>query len=75
MPQAKLSVTVPESLADFVETYRAQHEVRTKSEVVERALRLLRERELEADYAAAAAEADPAWDATAADGLGDDNWA
>ena len=75
MPKEKLSVTVPESLAEFVETYRTQHEVRTKSEVVERALRLLRERELEAHYAATAAAADPAWDATMADGLPDDDWA
>lgn len=74
MPQEKLSVTVHESLVEFVETYRTHHDVRTKSEVVERALRLLRERELEADYAAAAAEADPAWDATDADGLPDDDW-
>lgn len=67
-------MTVPESLAEFVDSYRAQHDVRTKSEVVERALRLLRERELESDYAAAAAEADPAWEATTSDGLPDDDW-
>lgn len=74
MPQEKLSVTVPSSLATFVETYKAEHDVATKSEVVERALRLLREQDLEQAYAAAAQEVDPAWDATVADGLPDDDW-
>ncbi len=65
-------MTVPEHLASFVESYRAAHDVRTKSEVVERALRLLRDRELERAYKAAAAETDPAWDAALADGLPDE---
>lgn len=73
MPQGKLSVTVPSSLVAFVETYKAEHDVATKSEVVERALRLLREQDLERAYAAAAQEVDPAWDATVADGLPDDD--
>ena len=74
MNQRKLSVSIPETLARFVETYKREHELHTKSEVVERALELLREQELERAYAAAANEVDPAWDATLADGLAEETW-
>lgn len=64
MPREKLSVSIPATLARFVEAYRAQHDLRSRSAVVEHALELLRERELEKAYAAAAGEVDEAWDAT-----------
>ena len=74
MSQQKLSVSVHETLVRFVESYRGEHDLRTKSEVVERALELLRERELEEAYAAAGQEVDPIWDVTIADGLSDEDW-
>ncbi len=74
MNQQKLSVSVSESIARFVESYKGEHNLKTKSEVVERALELLRERELEKAYAEAASEIDPAWDETLADGLAEDDW-
>ena len=74
MGQRKLSVSVSEPIAQFVENYKGAHRLKTKSEVVERALELLRERELEKAYAEAASEVDPAWDVTLKDGLADEDW-
>lgn len=74
MNQEKMSVSVPNSLVRFVEAYRDQHGLKTKSAVVEHALEALRDQELERAYAAAAAELDPAWDATDPDGLAEDDW-
>ena len=74
MGQQKLSVSVHESLARFIETYMGEYSIRTKSAVVEKALELLRTQDLERAYAAAARETDSAWDVTLADGLPDDNW-
>lgn len=74
MSQQKLSISVPETLIHFVERYKSEHDIKTKSEVVERALKLLRDQELERAYAAAASDTDPTWDAALADGLPDDDW-
>ncbi len=70
---AKVSVSVPDSLAGFVERYRKQRGL-NRSQVFEEALKLLRSRELEAAYRAADAELDNAWENTAADGLTDEAW-
>ena len=40
--------------------------------MIEEALTLLRERELEVAYRAASADTDPAWDGTIGDGLDDE---
>jgi antitoxin ParD1/3/4 len=74
MNQEKLSVSVPSSLARFVEEYRNEHNLKTKSSVVERALVVLRERELEQAYAAASEDYDAVWEATAGDALADEDW-
>jgi antitoxin ParD1/3/4 len=74
MNQEKLSVSVPSSLARFVEEYRNEYNLKTKSSVVERALVVLRERELEKAYAAASEHYDAAWDVTAGDALADEDW-
>ncbi len=74
MNPQKLSVSVPESIASFVESYKREHALKTKSEVVERALTLLREQELERAYAEAASEIDPGWEVTLADGLTEEAW-
>jgi antitoxin ParD1/3/4 len=70
----KLSVSLPATLAEFVEHYRTAHACKSRSEVIERALVLLRQRELERAYGEAARENDPDWEATVADGLGDETW-
>jgi hypothetical protein len=48
--------------------------LRSRSQVFEEAIRLLRSRELENAYRAADAERDQAWENTAADGLADETW-
>lgn len=70
----KLSISLPPDAVAFIESYREAHAIRSRSQVVELALRKLREEELDAAYREAAAEFDPSWDATAADGLNDEAW-
>ena len=74
MQVAKLSISIPQPLLRFVEDYRHSHAFKSRSQVIEKALELLREKELEAAYALASEEADPAWEATLADGLTDEAW-
>jgi antitoxin ParD1/3/4 len=78
-PVAKLSVTIEPTLLDFLERYQASHARKTKSAVVEEALALLRERELERAYIDAAQEwhENPdaqLWESTAGDGLARGDW-
>lgn len=56
MSAEKLSVSLDGTLLDFVAQYQKSHQIRSKSEVVARALTLLRERELEEQYAGALEE-------------------
>ena len=74
MSVAKLSVSLPDSLAGFVENYRKKRALRSRSQVFEEALKLLQSRELEADYREAAAEYDNSWEAVSSDGLPDETW-
>lgn len=74
MNTAKLSVSISESLAQFVETYKIDHHCKSRSQVIEEALQLLRERDLEQAYQEASEEIDPAWDITIGDGLVDEAW-
>jgi len=48
--------------------------LKSRSQVFAEAVRLLRNRELEAAYREASREFDKTWDATAADGLTDETW-
>ena len=64
----KLSVSLPKDLVDYLDGYRDAHEVASRSEVVARAVRALRNEELIASYKQAAQEsidtlleADVAW--------------
>lgn len=74
MQTTKLSVSVSESLARFIETYKVDHRCKSRSQVIEEALQLLRERDLEQAYREASEEVDPAWDITIGDGLVDEAW-
>jgi antitoxin ParD1/3/4 len=69
MSVAKLSISLPDSLARFVESYRKRRGLKSRSEVFAGAVRLLRNQELEDAYREASREFDKAWDATAADAL------
>lgn len=70
----KLSISIPASSLKFVEAYRKSHALKSRSEVIEQAIALLREKELETAYREAAREADSTYDATISDGLPDEAW-
>jgi antitoxin ParD1/3/4 len=65
----KISVSLPAPLVRFLEHYQTENAVKTRSEVVERAIALLREQNLEREYRESSLENDPIWDVTVADGL------
>lgn len=74
MTASKLSISLETPIAEFIEQYQQSHGIKTKSEVVSLALRLLREEELKQQYAAAWAEWKESgeaetWEAVTADGL------
>lgn len=69
MAHRTLSVTLPERLARFVESCRDERGLATTSEVVARAVELLRTADLERAYARASREVDPGWDFVVADGV------
>lgn len=73
-PREKLSVSLPQASVQFVEQYRRTHSVASRSEVIDIALKTLRERELERAYAEATREESFFGDleSTNADGLEDD---
>lgn len=72
----KISVSLPEGDISFLDDYRDRTAAESRSAVIQAAIALLRESELEADYAAAFDEwsAGPdaeLWESTAADGTAD----
>lgn len=74
MATTKLSISVDPSLAQFIDRYQAGNNVSTKSEVIERALKLLQKAELQREYAEAYAEWEHTgeaalWETTVGDGL------
>lgn len=73
-PSGKLSISLPASSVLFVEQYRKAYAVATRSEVIDIALRTLRDRELERAYSEAAREEGDFtdFDVSSADGLEDD---
>ena len=65
---------IPAEDVEFLDAYARDHRVPSRSGVVHRAIRLLRDSELSSDYAAAFAEAaddpeDEPWDNLVSDGL------
>ena len=74
MAVEKLSISISVATLEFVERYRKSHSVKTRSEVVQEALALLRERELEGAYGEASAKIDLDWDCLSSDGLIDEAW-
>jgi antitoxin ParD1/3/4 len=74
MQSQKLSISLPTSLVQFIEHYKAIAGLQSRSVVIAEALKLLQERELEQAYRDASQEVDPAWDVTVGDGLTDETW-
>lgn len=50
MHAEKLSISLPAELSRFIEQYRADHALKNRSQVIGEALKLLRQRDLEAAY-------------------------
>ena len=65
----RISISLPTPLVRFLEQYQATNAVKTRSEVLERAVLLLRQESLIEEYRQSALENDPTWDVTAGDGL------
>jgi hypothetical protein len=72
-----LSARVDANLARYLESYQQEHDLKTRSEALEAAIKALRDKALEHEYALAMEEWDvsgeaPLWDKTAGDGLDTD---
>lgn len=70
----KISISLPQSLVKFIENYQVAKGCKSRSQVIEEAVELLRSRELESAYREASREVDSDWDVTLADGLTDETW-
>jgi Arc/MetJ-type ribon-helix-helix transcriptional regulator len=73
----KISVSLPEEDVAFVDEYAVQKEAESRSAVIHAAIELLRQSQLEGQYAAAFAEWDASedaafWDQFSGDGLTDE---
>ncbi|MBW4569410.1 MAG: CopG family transcriptional regulator [Tolypothrix carrinoi HA7290-LM1] len=63
-----------QSVVKFIENYKLAKGCKSRSQVIEEAVELLRNRELEEAYREASREVDSDWDVTLADGLTDETW-
>ena len=72
--KVSISARVDEVLVAYLDNYQKEHEVKSRSEALEQAIKALRERDLDREYALAMAEGDASgdaelWDQVAGDGL------
>lgn len=74
MQTERISISLPTYLMQFVENYKMSKGCKSRSQVIELALYLLRNQELEQAYREASAENDPNWEITIGDGLTDETW-
>ncbi|MGF1482145.1 MAG: ribbon-helix-helix domain-containing protein [Cyanophyceae cyanobacterium] len=74
MSALKISVSLPSELVHFIEQYKDSQGYTSRSQVIENAVKLLREQELENAYRAANQEVDPEWENVIGDGLSDETW-
>lgn len=74
MHTKKISILFPADLMEFIEYYKEIHACKNRSQVIETAVNLLRQRELEQAYRAAAQEHDSDSDTTIVDGLPHEAW-
>jgi metal-responsive CopG/Arc/MetJ family transcriptional regulator len=74
MSKIKISITIDERLMVFIEKYQLNYNISNRSEVIEKAVVLLREKILEQEYLEANEEIDHDLDAWCGDGLEDESW-
>jgi metal-responsive CopG/Arc/MetJ family transcriptional regulator len=73
----KISISLPKDAMRFVEQYRKQHKLRSRSDVFAKAVRALNEKDLAEAYRASALENKKLieeWDVTVGDGLEIEPW-
>ena len=74
MHTQKLSISLTPEAIGVIDAYRSAHAIKSRSQVIEQALRRLREDDLESAYREASATDAAEWDATAGDGLSHEPW-
>lgn len=74
MQTEKISISLPSPLVRFVENYKITKGCKSRSQVIELALDLLRYQDLEQAYREASTEIDEDWELTAGEGLADETW-
>lgn len=70
----KISISLPKSLYDFVDSYQEVHHCKSRSEVINQALYLLQQMQLESCYKEANKEIDKTFESTTSDGLDNETW-
>jgi antitoxin ParD1/3/4 len=74
MRTQKISISLPKSLYDFIERYQDIYHCKSRSEVIDEALRLLQQKQLEGFYKEVNKEIDISFDSTSLDGLDNETW-
>ena len=74
MRAEKLSVSLSTDAIRMIDANRSAHAIKSRSQVIEQALRRLREEDLESAYREAATEVTTEWDGTVGDGLSHETW-
>lgn len=74
MNTQKISISIPKHQYDFIDNYQASHHLKTRSDVIRKALQLLELSQLEACYRDANNELGSDFDATSGDGLDNETW-
>lgn len=70
----KVTISIPAQLYEFLELYKEEHHIKSRSEVISTALQLLQQKQLEQFYREASEELDDDFEITTFDGLDDETW-
>lgn len=70
----KISISLPKPLYDFIGDYQETHHCKSRSEVINHALHLLQQLQLESYYKEANKEIDACFETTTLDGLDNESW-
>ncbi|WP_192484492.1 MULTISPECIES: CopG family transcriptional regulator [Cysteiniphilum] len=73
MSSARLSISIPATQFEFIKSY-AKTSHKDKSKIIQEALNLLQQQQLEQAYKMANKEIDSSFDVTINDGLSDETW-
>jgi len=74
MQAQKISISLSKPLYDFIDDYQEVHHCKSRSEVINQALYLLQQTQLELCYKQANKEIDNKFETTTFDGLDNETW-